>query len=223
LPTFNDLGASLAQQMVTAFEGEFRLSPGFDPLTAEQIFSLKLDPATQIFTTGDPLTVGQLEQLAAEAGLTGLPLGVQFDFDLQALQEQLGALVDAMGIEGTEARKAFMVGLSTLSTEEITRLRASILDTVNAALESGSPSQLMIRLGTAAGSDLISAFARAANRPIPVLAGMQIGGAVTGSSGGSNSITVNNQINNPVARDILSEVSRLDSLTGAAAASLRAL
>lgn len=223
---FTDVGISDAQtytrgftEEVRRFEGEFRLSPGFDPLTVEQILSLNLGPATQVFGPGDPLTVRQLEQIAAAAGLTALPVGIQFDFDLQALLAVEAVLMEA----GVTSREAFMVGLSTMSHEEIVRLRASIQDALNAALEAGSPSQLMIRIGGAAGIDFIGAFAKAANRPIPVLTGMQIGGATgTSGGGGGSSITVNNQINNPVARDVLSEAARLDQLTGASAASLRA-
>lgn len=194
--------------------------PGFDQLNVEQILSLNLDPTTQVFTGFDPLTVGQLQQLMDEALAKVEPsTEIQFDFDLQALQEELAALADLTGTAGTEAREAFMAGLSTLNTEEITRLRASILDAVNEAIEAGSPSQLFIRIGENAGNSFWDGFGQA-ELTLRTPTSQPTGGLVTTSGTGQTvggDVNVNINLDNARLNDPVSDVARMAQIAGSVA------
>lgn len=217
---FLDIGKESGEAFWAGFnEAQFQLGPAFDQLTGNQILSMNLDPATQVFTGFDPLTVGQLQQLMDEELAKLEPsTEIQFDFDLQALQEQLAALADLTGTAGTEAREAFMAGLSTLTTEEITQLRASILDAVNEAIEAGSPSQLFIRIGENAGNSFWDGFGQA-ELTLKTSVPQPTGGLITSStsSGTASGANVQLIINNPTMQDSVSDAARLQQIAGSVA------
>lgn len=223
LAQFDALGIAMARQLTTAVEGDFRLSPELDPLTAEQLLALNLDPITPVIGPADPLTVGQLQEMvdAANAARTTVESqleAIRFDFEFQGLQEDLAALTATTGEAGTAARQAFMAGLSATTSEEVVQLRASILDTINNATESNSPSRLMLRLGEDAGEAYWNGFDQAdmsLRLPTPSFTGTVSGTDPTAV--GSGNTEINFSLPNLETRDADTTIARAAQLMSSVA------
>jgi hypothetical protein len=125
---------------------------------------------------------------------------------------------------GREARSTFFEGLSLESRDEAAQVRNSILNVLDTAIERDSPPKLFLRAGEDSGEAFWSGFSQAEltlKTAIPAITGNISSTVATGTT--SAGVVVNNTINNPVAQDILTEAARLEQLTGASAAGLRAL
>jgi len=130
--------------------------------------------------------------------------------------------IAALERTGVNAGLAYAEGLSdsrvlAAISEAAKELRAQTIARLNSEFEISSPSKVMIERGELIGLGLVEGFARAANRPVPALRGIQTGNL----GGGSSQVTVNNVINHPTAGRLTTDVALLDQLTGAAGALLR--
>lgn len=173
-----------------------------------------LEQFTDFVTTLD--VPGATDAIAAQvnAALPGVSALLDPDvitFDLSGVGEEAGiTLITGM-----------VIGVESGTSE----LGEAVENTTRNALQMQSPSKLMVSLGEQAGFDLLSGFVSAANRPIPVLTGIQIGGAggLAGQAAGNvSTVTVNQTINHPTLSNLLTDIAQLDQTTGAAAAGLRA-
>lgn len=232
LPT--DVGAALAQKLIKEgriAEAELartlpaELARTIDQLVTQAIGLLQTDPGrvaefTEFVSTLD--IPG-----AVEAITTGVneALGISFR-QLDPVELELADILNVSFADlddlGGAAFNAFAAGFISEAQARSGDFGQAVKDAVEKGLEISSPSKVMIAIGEIAGESLLMGFASSANRPIPSLTGLQFGG--TTASGGGQSVVFNNQnvINNPATRDLLSDVARLEQLTGATAASLRA-
>lgn len=136
----------------------------------------------------------------AEAALEGQ--ATQITDSLAADLEEAAASGNFDAI-GTEIGLSIVAGLTSPAVLAALdgagrRAASAIQGGVRGDLQMRSPSRVMIDLGILAGESLVTGFARAANRRVPVLQGIQFPAFPSGSGSGSAMTVVNNTVSTSV-------------------------